>query len=364
MECNQENLNWTSDHFSSLSDNADQIVHPASGIRSYPPQSTLRSSPSMISHDGSICNTLQISVIALKDRCLKQQRKIENLEEENSRLYYALGLSELPFKGTDGISGTKEGVKDPNVDHIVAFKRLQEANYLLRQRNLELNEKLVSKSDTSRIPQTLTTASMEQTGKNIKNICDPKTNSSIRFENTGCVNGCVEEIEVEEAEEDDEEENVNPNSHNEISKDCGGKSLSKIQLTDRNLKRLKEQLLSQQKLMIQQVQTISSTFATNRNMTESDYSPSTLELPSVALVKIRPSMREKNEIDCQENIPKDVQDVERLCPMCEANFPNDEIMQEDFEAHVLAHFSYEDEAVTQTNYDMVLDAQRSLDGDF
>ena len=360
MECNQENLNWTSDHFSSLSDNADQIVHPASGIRSYPPPSTLRSSPSMISHDGSICNTLQISVIALKDRCLKQQRKIDSLEEENSRLYYALGLSELPFKEGGGISGTKEGLNVPNVDH--AFKRLQEANYLLRQRNLELNEKLVSKSDTSRIPKNLTSGSVEQTGKNIRTVCDPHTNSSIRFENTGCVNGCEEEIEVEEAEEDDEDENLNHQSPNEISKDCGGKSLSKIQLTDRNLKRLKEQLLSQQKLMMQQVQTISSTFSTNRNLTESGHSHSTLELPSVALVKVRPSMRQKTEIVCQENIPKDLQDVERLCPMCEANFPNDEIMQEDFEAHVLAHFSYEDEAVT--NYDMVLDAQRSLDGDF
>ena len=362
MDCNQEHLNWTSDHFSSLSDNADQIIQPASGIRSYPPPSTLRSSPSMISHDGSICNTLQITVIALKDRCLKQQRKIENLEEENSRLYYALGLSELPLKGTDGISGTKEGVKDPNVDHIVAFKRLQEANYLLRQRNLALNEKLVSKSDKSWIPQTLTTASIEQTGKNTKNICDPQTNSSIRFENTGCVNGCIEEIEVEEAEEDDEEENVNPNSPNERSKDCGGKSLSKIQLTDRKLKQLKEQLLSQQQLMIQQMQTITSSISTNQNQTQGSYSQ--LELPSVALVKIHPSMREKSKIDSQENIPQGLKDVERLCPMCEANFPNDEILQEDFEAHVLAHFSYEDETVALTNYDMVLDAQRSLDGDF
>merc|ERR1719273_1869465 len=116
--------------------------------------------------------------------------------------------------------------------------------------------------------------------------------------------------------------------------------------------------------MMQQVQTISSTFSTNRNLTESGHSHSTLELPSVALVKIRPSMRQKTEIVCQENIPKDLQDVERLCPMCEANFPNDEIMQEDFEAHVLSHFSYEDEAETLTNYDMMIDAQRSLDGDF
>ena len=364
MECNKENLNWASDHFSSLSDNADHIVQPASGLRSYPPSSTHRSSPSMISHDGSICNTLQISVIALKDRCLKQQRKIDNLEEENSRLYYALGLSELPFKGSDGISGTKEGVKEPNVDHIVSFKRLQEANYLLRQRNLELNEKLVNKSDTSKIQKTLTSGSIEQTGRNIRTICDLQTNSRIRFKNTGFLNGCVEEIEVEEEEEDNDEENVNPNSPNEISKDCGGKSLSKIQLTDRNLKQLKEQLLSQQKLMIQQMQSISSTFSTTQNLTQGGYSPSTLELPSVALVKIRPSMRQKNEIDFQENIPKDSIDVERLCPMCEANFPNDEIMQEDFEAHVLAHFSYEDEAVALTNYDMVLDAQKSLDGDF
>ena len=364
MECNKENLNWASDHFSSLSDNADHIIQPVSGLRSYPPSSTHRASPSMISHDGSICNTLQISVIALKDRCLKQQRKIDNLEEENSRLYYALGLSEFPFKGSDGISGIKQSEKDPNVDQAVAFKRLQEINYLLRQRNLELNKKLVNKSDTSKIQKPLTTGSIEQTGMNIRAICDPHTNSRIRFENTGCVNGCEEEIEVEEEEEDGEEENVNHESSNDISKDGSGKSLSKIQFTDRNLKRLKEQLLKQQNLMMQQMQTISSTFSTNQNVTQGGCSPSTLKISSVALGKIRPSMRQKNEIDCQENIPKDLQDVERLCPMCEANFPNDEIMQEDFEAHVLAHFSYEDEAVALTNYDMVIDAQRSLDGDF
>ena len=33
----------------------------------------------------------------------------------------------------------------------------------------------------------------------------------------------------------------------------------------------------------------------------------------------------------------------RLCPMCEANFPSNEILQEDFEAHVLGHFNYEEE---------------------
>ena len=148
MECNQENLNWTSDHFSSLSDNADQIVHPASGIRSYPPPSTLRSSPLMISHDGSICNTLQISVIALKDRCLKQQRKIDLLEDENSRLYYALGVSDLPQKQE---VVKNDSANNEQTEHLEALNRLQEANFLLRQRNLELNQKLMKCSSDSSI---------------------------------------------------------------------------------------------------------------------------------------------------------------------------------------------------------------------
>ena len=355
MECNQENLNWESDHFSPLSDNAEQIVQPTPGLRSYPPSSTLHTSSSMRFHDGSICNTLQISVIALKDRCLEQQRKIDILEAENSRLYYALGMSELQFKGAVGYSETNA---NPNVDHIEALNRLQEANYLLRQRNLELNEKLVGKSDTSKLLKSLDIGSIKQTGG------DPYTHPKICFENSGSVRGCLEDIEVEEEEEDDEEEDVNHGSLNGISREGGGKSLRKIQLTDRNLKKLKEQLLNQQKLMIQQVQNMSSTFSMNQNPMQNCNSPSIPQPPRKVSVKSRPSTKTKNEIDGQENETEESISKERLCPMCEANFPNDEIRQEDFEAHVLAHFSYEDEVAALTNYDMVLDAQRSLDGDF
>ena len=93
MEYKEGNLDWTSGHFSSLSDNLNHNVQQqALGLKSYPP-----SSSGISSNHGSL-NTLQISVIALKDRCIKQQRKIDLLEEENSRLYYALGLSDLPYK--------------------------------------------------------------------------------------------------------------------------------------------------------------------------------------------------------------------------------------------------------------------------
>ena len=71
MEYSNDKLEWTSGHFSSLSDNVNPItLHQKSALKSYPPSShTLGPESSVSSHHGSL-NTLQISIIALKDRLL------------------------------------------------------------------------------------------------------------------------------------------------------------------------------------------------------------------------------------------------------------------------------------------------------
>ena len=57
----------------------------------------------------------------------------------------------------------------------------------------------------------------------------------------------------------------------------------------------------------------------------------------------------------------------RTCPMCEVAFPEEQVSLEDFESHVLEHFSYEhhDRSMdTIHNFDLMLDAPSSFDGDF
>ena len=122
MNYNNDNLEWTSGHFSSLSDNVHSNgLHQQQigALKSYSPSShTLGPESNVSSRHGSL-NTLQISLIALKDRCLKQQRKIDLLEDENSRLYYALGVSDLPQQ--------QEIVKNSNTsanhEHIITFDK-------------------------------------------------------------------------------------------------------------------------------------------------------------------------------------------------------------------------------------------------
>lgn len=67
------------------------------------------------------------------------------------------------------------------------------------------------------------------------------------------------------------------------------------------------------------------------------------------------------------------EEEKRCCPMCEMPFPEKEVSIEDFEAHVMGHFSYEDnqhhrqsslEGTTMRHYDLLTDVPTSFDGDF
>jgi len=372
MNYNNGNLEWTSGHFSSLSDNVHpngSHQQPIGALKSYPPTShTLGPESNVSSRHGSL-NTLQISLIALKDLCLKQQRKIDLLEDENSRLYYALGVSDLPQN--------QEIVKNANIstiheqnEHLEALNRLQEANFLLRQRNLELNQKVIKISSESssvkckcqRKNRFQSKQSLEKSDDNTNNI----QNSSRRQSKMISTNG--ETGTASDIEDYENEDNFGDDVTNYSRKESN-KSYDRIQLTEQNMQELKHQLLSQQKLMLNAVKNITTSLnSKQQNLKrdhhiedkEIDFSPQQVENSSGF------ESNNKNEIEQQEineMINNDENSHERLCPMCESNFPSDLILQEDFEAHVLGHFSYETEAETLTNYDMVLDAQKAMDGD-
>lgn len=302
-----------------------------------------------------------------KDRCIKQQRKIDLLEEENSRLYYALGVSDLPYK--DDLPRNNILPSSVPDDHLEALNRLQEANFLLRQRNLELNQKLVNKSDTSGKSKShnLSSSKYDDPSRTTDIITNPaKTVCKTITKIVPGINSALIESEVEE---DEREDQVNQETTDTLSKDSE-KSLNRIQLTEQNMQELKEQLLSQQKMMIHAVKSISNSIlhTSPKQNIYAEASNSTHLTPHDATNDSSNAASDDanmlGEEDTGGNQMMTKPSNQRLCPMCEANFPNDEILQEDFEAHVLGHFSYEDEAETLTNYDMVLDAQRSLDGDF
>ena len=370
MEYNNDNLEWTSGHFSSLSDNVHPNgLHqqPIGALKSYPPSShTLGPESNVSSRHGSL-NTLQISLIALKDRCLKQQRKIDLLEDENSRLYYALGVSDLP-QNQEMVKNTNTSTNHEQNEHLEALNRLQEANFLLRQRNLELNQKVIKISSESssvkckcqRKPRIQIKQSLDKSEDNTNII----QNSSRRQSKVVSINGEIgstSDIEDYENEDNASDEVVN------YSRKESNKSYDRIQLTEQNMQELKHQLLNQQKLMLEAVKNVTTSLNSKpgkqkRGLHEEiDFSPEQVKNSSSLDCnnKIRIAAQEINEMMNDDGVNSN----DRLCPMCESNFPQDLILQEDFEAHVLGHFSYETEAETLRNYDMVLDAQRAMDGD-
>jgi len=79
-----------------------------------------------------------------------------------------------------------------------------------------------------------------------------------------------------------------------------------------------------------------------------------------ALHKAREAKDKDNKEDCSN-----AHEGQRCCPMCEAAFPEEQVSLEDFESHVLDHFSCEDRSMdTIHNFDLMLDAPSSFDGDF
>ena len=364
MEYSNDNLEWTSGHFSSLSDNVHpNPMHQISALKSYPPSShTLGPESNVSSHHGSL-NTLQISIIALKDRCLKQQRKIDLLEDENSRLYYALGVSDLPQKQE---VVKNDSANNEQTEHLEALNRLQEANFLLRQRNLELNQKLMKCSSDSSIKCKCQRKDHLDNEKSLKRSDGVTNNIGRKSKTTANVNG---EIGADSDVEDHQNQDQSGDEIDNYSRKECNKSYDRVHLTEQNMQELKLQLLNQQKLMLAVVKNMATSLSTKSENLNHNLRIDVENQESTAQQTINSSVhksRHPNHLEIQEAnaiLNADEHENERLCPMCEANFPQDLILQEDFEAHVLGHFSYESEAETLTNYDMVMDAQRAMDGD-
>ena len=212
-------------------------------------------------------STLQLSVISLKERCLKQQKRIEDLERENDRLRLVVARSSGSSSGNEG-SGNHESL----------VRQLEEANLQLRQRNLELTQALLSKNDSLnsiRYDPSLVSQ-------------NPNLESDFRSFSDECMEG---EGLAEQAEVGEEV------SLDKLEEQCQQKMMV-----------LKKVLLDQQK-------------------------------------KLMGLLRK-----------------DRCCPMCEAPFPEGQYSHQDFESHVMEHFSCEENG-SMRHFDFMFDAN-SLDGEF
>ena len=151
MNSKEDSIHFDSNHFSSLVRAFAPTEPLTTGSKSYPPPSPF--SPSVMPSSKQVSlNTLQISAIALKERCMKQERRIELLEEENCRLHYALDAlynRHLPLNDDNLSENTNVHCHSKDADQLDVLAKLQQANYFLRQRNLELTQQLGHKSNAA-----------------------------------------------------------------------------------------------------------------------------------------------------------------------------------------------------------------------
>ena len=244
-------------------------------------------------------NSLQIALFSMKERCTRQQKRIEDLEMENSMLNTSRG------------------------DLYNELKKLHEANVKLREKNVGLSHELHLKSkDLSETREVLerdrsrnqdNVKQLEKLQEDILRRTDPeKLHSDIDCGDNEMISSIPPESVIEGR--DDQIINL---------LDSGKSSLIDIKLSmlkqQDQLKRALESLRQKKSVSDQAAEELISTILT---ATVSNAQPG-------------------------------IQGA-KCCPMCEVLFPTN-ISQTEFETHVMEHFNYE-ESDTLRNFDTVPDA--------
>lgn len=242
-------------------------------------------------------NTLHLALHAIKERCGRQQRRLDELEVERSSLL-------------------------ANRSHLTStIQRLDEDNLRLRQKNLELNHELHRNSWQTlelkdQLDQALQDLHQEKQHEEPMSIMEPEPPAA--------------------AAEDDLDD----------------LTFQLIKANDRMCE-LKDILLGQQDTVKQLIVGI----ATNNSCISSSSSSS-------SVVEQQNIVREETQVSLVATAEKSPMKPEnkdkRLCPMCEADYPPAIVTQDEFETHVLGHFSVEEESETLKYFDLVPDAHQVL----
>lgn len=251
-------------------------------------------------------NSLQIALISLKERCYKQQKRIEELEQE------------------------KVTMNNSRAELYAEIKKLHEANVKLREKNLSLNQELHQRNKENCDIRQVLEGDRARNANNVRQlerlqhevlnrVARPRTPVVAEFEDN-----IISSIEP------DEGKNTGAETDEEV------KTL--LDKSSETMSTFRTSLISQQAALM------SCLAALQQNKVVKDQQANLL---LGAVTQLAAS------VQCQDRGEGEKIDG-RCCPMCEAVFSG-LVSQDQFEAHVLEHFVYE-ESDTLSNFDTVPDA--------
>lgn len=247
-------------------------------------------------------NSLQIALVSMKERCQKQQKRIDALEKDNRLLNSGQNNSEV--------------------------KKLRELNLSLREKNIQLNHELIEKNkECTEMKEELESVRVTK----VRNARNAWTTS----------------MDTQPLPEED-----NPTMLMSLADDTESMSTDAtkeqklLNKAGTDMTSIKEAALNQRKSILNAIQTLKQRQEVSALNAESLISASLATAQKLSTISIS-----SGEADGT---------TEKKCPMCEATFPED-ATQDAFECHVVEHFSYE-EADTLKHFDMVPDAWDGMHG--
>jgi len=274
------------------------MTEPSLGTRE---ENTRASSPASI-------NSLQIALFSMKERCTKQQKRIDELEAE------------------------KIALNNSRAELYSEMKKLHEANFKLREKNLSLSSELHMRSKENcemkvqwDKDRTMNMSNVKQLERLQKDVIQ-RSARTISMDDNDSEDDTIASMKLDVSK--DESSETNTNAEDEEMRtlvETGADTMNQIKL----------------KLKNQQAQILAALKTLQQRKNLSDQRAECLISASLeaAISKTEQST----------STP-----AGRLCPMCEVVFPF-EHSQEEFESHVVEHFSYE-ESDTLKNFDTVPDA--------
>jgi len=250
-------------------------------------------------------NSLQIALFSLKDRCTKQQKRIDELEGENMVL------------------------NNSRTELYSDLKKLHEANMKLREKNLSLSYELQMRSKENCEMRVQWDKDRSRNMSNVRQLERLQKDVIQRSART---------ISMDENDsEDDTIASMKYDAEKDASDDGEDEMKTLVDTGADTMNQIKQNLMSQQEQIMSALKTLKQKKAISDQRAESLISASL----AVAV--------HKTEGDAENSKPAAMQ-----CPMCEAVFTT-ETSQDEFESHVVEHFSYE-ESDTLRNFDTVPDA--------
>jgi len=275
----------------------------------------------MRSSSPSSLNSLQIALQSMKERCTRQQRKIEDLEQDNIVL-----------------SASRN-------DLYTELKKVHEANEKLRAKNVGLSHELHLKSreltevkelwDRDRGRHEDSVRQLERLQEDILRRGDMDTSSSLS--DSDVISSLKEDVKSCDNAEDNNDAGDETMDDDKKMLETGKEQMTGIKLA----------------VMKQQSQLKAALEVLRQRRAVTDQSAERLIATVLTSAISRSSETEPGGHD-QIQIEDAGGQQSKRCPMCEAAFPAD-ISQEEFESHVVEHFSYE-ESETLRNFDTVPDA--------